>query len=215
MNALKKLSWFLIFFPVIAFADDASSARAQLISANLDLIKTVLFLSGFTLFVTAGYKLTLITTEGSKRPYAIPLMGFLVGAILMNPTISIGILGQTYFKASEFCFVVSDGAVDDSCMNTEISGVTGELKARIEKHSSRGVAEAFMQNARFVIGIFQIIGFIYFAVGAWGLKQVAGNEAEHGYGKPIIIMFASALIVDLPHTAAMAIETLEQIGINF
>ena len=101
-------------------------------------------------------------------------------------------------------------------MNTEVSGLTGELKARIEKLSSGSTAESFLGNIQIIIGLFQIIGLIYFAVGAYGIAQVAnGSSKESGYGKPIITMFASALIVDIPHTAMMAIETLEKIGINF
>ena len=101
-------------------------------------------------------------------------------------------------------------------MNTEISGLTGELKSRIEKLSSGGTAEKFLENIQIIIGIFQIIGLIYFSVGAYGLAQVAnGSSKDSGYGKPIITMFASALIVDIPHTAQMAIDTLEKIGINF
>ena len=48
------------------------------------------------------------------------------------------------------------------------------------------------------------------------MKQVAdGSSKDGGYGKPIITMLAAALIFDIPHTAQMAIDTLEKIGINF
>lgn len=206
----------LLFLPVIAFADDATQARVELISANIGLIKLVVFLIGFTLFVTGGCKLILLTEQGGKMGKSVPLMYFLVGSILMNLTIAIGIFGNTYFKAGDFCFVVAEGSINNACMNTEVSGLTGELKGRIEKLSSGNTAEQFMQNIQIIIGILQIIGFIYFAVGAYGLAQVAnGSSQEKGYGKPIITMFASALIVDIPHTAQMAIDTLEKIGINF
>lgn len=206
----------LLFLPVIAFADDATQARVEIISANIGLIKVVVFLIGFTLLVTGGYKLTLLTEQGGKMGKGVPLVYILVGTILMNLTIAIGVFGNTYFKAGDFCFVVDEGSINNACMNTEVSGLTGELKSRVEKLSSGSTAEQFMQNVQIIIGIFQIIGFIYFAVGAYGIAQVAnGSSKENGYGKPIITMFAAALIVDLPHTAQMAIDTLEKIGINF
>lgn len=206
----------LLFLPVIAFADDATQARVELISANIGLIKLVVFLIGFITFVSGGYKLILLTEQGGKMGKSVPLVYILVGTILMSLTTSIGVFGNTLFKAGDFCFVVAEGSINNGCMNTEVSGLTGELKARVEKLSSGNTAEQFMQNVQIIIGIFQIIGFIYFAIGAYGLAQVAnGSSKENGYSKPIITMFASALIVDIPHTAQMAIDTLERIGINF
>ncbi|WP_339491465.1 hypothetical protein [Pseudomonas sp. EA_15y_Pfl2_R67] len=218
MNVRNVITFLtLLFLPIVAFADgDATAARVELISANLGLIKLVIFLIGFILLVSGGYKLKLLSEEGSKMGKGVPLVYVIVGIILMNITLAIGVFGNTYFKAGDFCFVVSEGSINNACMNTEISGLTGEIKARLEKLSSGSTAEQFMENIQIIIGLFQIIGVIYFAIGAYGLAQVAnGSSKESGYGKPIITMFASALIVDIPHTAMMAIDTLEKIGINF
>lgn len=217
MNVRNVITFLtLLFLPIIAFADDATAARVELISANIVLIKRVIFLIGFIVFISGAYKLTLITEQGNKMGKSVPLVFLIVGAVLMNITLAIGVFGNTYFKAGDFCFVVSDGAINDGCMNTEVSGLTGELKGRIEKLSSGSTAEEFLQNFQIIIGIFQVIGLIYFAVGSYGIAQVSnGSSKENGYGKPIITMFASALIVDIPHTAQMAIDTLHKIGINF
>ena len=218
MNVRNVITFLtLLFLPAVAFADgDATAARVELISGNIGLIKIVIFLIGSIVFISGAYKLTLITEQGSKVGKSVPLIYIIVGTILMNITLAIGAFGNTYFKAGDFCFVVSDGAINNACMNTEVSGLTGELKARIEKLSSGGTAEKFLENIQIIIGLFQIIGLIYFSIGAYGIAQVAnGSSKDGGYGKPIITMFASALIVDIPHTAMMAIETLEKIGINF
>lgn len=218
MNVRNVITFLtLLFLPAVAFADgDATAARVELISGNIGLIKIVIFLIGSIVFISGAYKLTLIAEQGSKVGKSVPLIYIIVGTILMNITLAIGAFGNTYFKAGDFCFVVSDGAINNACMNTEVSGLTGELKARIEKLSSGGTAEKFLENIQIIIGLFQIIGLIYFSIGAYGIAQVAnGSSKDGGYGKPIITMFASALIVDIPHTAMMAIETLEKIGINF
>jgi len=218
MNVRNVITFLMmLFLPVVAFADgDATAARVELISSNIGLIKLVIFLSGFILFVNGAYKLKLLTDEGGKMGKSVPLIYIIIGAVLMNVTLAIGVFGNTYFKAGDFCFVVSEGAINNACMNTEVSGLTGELKARIEKLSSGGTAEKFLENIQIIIGLFQIIGLIYFSVGAYGIAQVSnGSSKESGYGKPIITMFASALIVDIPHTAQMAINTLHDIGINF
>ena len=191
MNVRNVITFLtLLFLPVVAFAD-ATQARVELISGNIGLIKLVIFLIGLIVFVAGAYKLTLITEQGSKVGKSVPLIYIIVGTILMNITLAIGAFGNTYFKAGDFCFVVSDGAINNACMNTEVSGLTGELKARIEKLSSGGTAEKFLENIQIIIGLFQIIGLIYFSIGAYGIAQVAnGSSKDGGYGKPIITMFA-------------------------
>ncbi|WP_339231805.1 hypothetical protein MHH62_20855 [Pseudomonas sp. FSL L8-0168] len=217
MNVRNVITFLtLLFLPAIAFADDVTQARVEMISANIGLIKLVIFLIGFIVFVSGCYKLKLLSDQDGKMGKSVPLIYVIVGAVLMNVTLAIGVFGNTYFKAGDFCFVVEEGAINNACMNTEISGLTGELKSRIEKLSSGGTAEKFLENIQIIIGIFQIVGLIYFSVGAYGIAQVSnGSSKESGYGKPIITMFASALIVDIPHTAQMAINTLHDIGINF
>lgn len=210
----------LLFLPAVAFAfgDDAAvKARAEIITAIQDLIYVGSFLIGLILIVSGGYKIKAMADNNQKANiFSAPMMAILVGVIMMNAANSLSVFGATYFNAEKFCLVIDDGRIDDSCMSTELVGVTGELKSRIEKLSSGSTAEKFMDNIQIIVGIFQVIGLIYFLVGAYGLVQVSnGSSKENGYGKPIITMFASALIVDIPHTVQMGLDTLKTIGINF
>ena len=157
-------------------------------------------------------------TQGPQSNKGVVLVTLLAGVVMMNAsgalsTYIVTMLGST----SGHCFILdSSQSVAANCWSAESSGLTGELKGRIEKLSSGSTAQAFMENINVIVGIFQVIGLIYFLVGAYGLVQVAnGSSRDSGYGKPIITMFAAALIVDIPHTAEMAISTLEKIGINF
>ena len=135
MNVRNVITFLtLLFLPTVAFADgDATAARVELISGNIGLIKIVIFLIGSIVFISGAYKLTLIAEQGSKVGKSVPLIYIIVGTILMNITLAIGAFGNTYFKAGDFCFVVSEGSINNACMNTEVSGLTGELKSRIEK----------------------------------------------------------------------------------
>lgn len=206
----------LLFLPVIAFADDATQARGETIFAWQRLVLVFFFLLGLGLMVVAGCKLTLVGEQGQKNAKTVPLMALFSGVLLMNVTATLGVFGNTYFDASEACFIITDGgSINSACMDTEISGLTGELKARVEKLSSGSTAEEFVRNIKIVLAVFQSIGLIYFGMGIWGLYEVSKGSAQNGYGKPVITMFASALIYDLPHTAQMAINTLTNIGINF
>ncbi|MEN4945018.1 hypothetical protein [Pseudomonas proteolytica] len=208
----------LLFLPAVAFAvgDDAENAQTVLQSALIKLILIIGFLVGLGTVIWAAYHLTLMSEQGQKNGKTKPVIGLIFGAVMMNATASLGVLGNTYFDVGEACYIISDGRVDDSCMSDATSGLTGELKARISKLSGDSTAQSFITHIKIIIGIFQTIGLTYFLIGAYGMKQVAdGSSKDGGYGKPIITMLAAALIFDIPHTAQMAIDTLEKIGINF
>ncbi|MBD8192300.1 hypothetical protein IFR35_10495 [Pseudomonas fluorescens] len=204
----------LLFLPIVAFAD-ATAARSEMIYSGQHLTLIIFFLLGLILLISGGYKLVLMGEQGQKNAKTVPVMFILAGVLLMNITTTLGVFGSTFFDVEKACYIVVEGGINGSCMDTEVSGLTGELKARIEKLSSGSTAEEFLRNVQIIIAIFQSIGLVYFGVGVYGLTQVASGSAQNGYGKPIITMFASALIFDIPHTAQMAIDTLEKIGINF
>ncbi len=217
-NVTSLLTVVFLFVPAFAFGasiDDATSNRVELIAAFNKLIILVGFLIGLTVTISGGYKLVQVGNQGAKFGWGAPAMYVLVGVIMMNVSPSLSVITNTYFKV-DFCTMIDESqSVSSSCFKDELSGLTGPLKERITRLSSDSTAEKFMENIEVIIGIFQVIGFIYFLTGAYGLTQVANGSAQHGYGKPIITMVASALIVDIPHTATMFIDTLHQIGINF
>ncbi|WPO30867.1 hypothetical protein REH59_04250 [Pseudomonas sp. BO3-4] len=217
-NFGKLITVALLLVPAFALGasvEDATSNRVELIAEFNKLIIITGFLIGLAVTIAGGYKLIQIGNQGSKFGWGAPAIYILAGVVMMNVSPSLSVITNTYFKV-DFCTMIDESqSVSSSCFKDEISGLTGPLKERITRLSSDSTAQAFMQNIEIIIGIFQVIGFIYFLTGAYGLTQVANGSAQHGYGKPIITMTASALIVDIPHTATMFIDTLHQIGINF
>lgn len=217
-NVSRLITVVLLLLPALAFAapiEDATSNRVEFIAAFNKLIILVGFMIGLAVTIAGGYKMIQVGNQGSKFGWGAPAMYVFVGVIMMNISPSLSVITNTYFKV-DFCTMIDESqSVSSSCFKDEISGLTGPLKERISRLSSDSTAEKFMENIEIIVGIFQVIGFIYFLVGAYGLTQVANGSAQHGYGKPIITMVASALIVDIPHTATMFIDTLHKIGINF
>lgn len=218
---LKTILFFvLLSISFFVFADDpiddSTSNRVELITAVLLTIKVSGFMIGLAIFITSLYKMKLLGENGQKNGISIVLVGALAGIFMMNTDAWLGVFTQSFFSTDEVCYVISDNKIDDNCFRDELSGLSGDLKERLRKQANVDTAAAFIDNIKIIIGMFQIIGFTYFLVGANGLVQVAnGSSKDGGYGKPIITMIAAALIVDIPHTAQMAINTLEQIGINF
>lgn len=220
MNVRNVITFLtLLFLPAVAFAfgnDAADNARIELISLGQTLTTVFGFLLGFVVFIAAGYKIALAANENQKNKFIAPIVGLLAGTVMMNVFVTLDVFTATFYGVDNFCQIIKDGSAVESCMSDAMSGLTGELKTRVEKLSSASTALAVMAQITIIVGLIQVIGLIYFLVGAYGLVQVAnGSSKESGYGKPIITMFASVLIVDIPHTAMLAIGTLETIGINF
>lgn len=216
MNARNLITLVVLFLPAITFGDDSTaSSQATLVSAGQILTTLIGFLVGFIVFINGWYKLSQVYNEGQKNALVGPVVYVLSGVLMMNVFLTLDVFTYTFFKVDNFCQIIKDEAVVQSCMSDAMSGLTGELKTRIEKFSTGSTAQAFLDHISIIVGLLQSIGLIYLLTGLYGLTQVANGSAQNGYGKPIITIFASALIVDIPHTAQMAISTLAKIGLNF
>ncbi len=217
-NVSRLITVVLLLLPALAFAapiEDATSNRVELIAAFNKLIIIVGFMIGLAVTIAGCYKMIQVGNQVAKFGWIAPAIYIMAGVVMMNVSPSLSVITNTYFNV-DFCTMIDESqTVSSSCFKDEISGLTGPLKERISRLSSDSTAEKFMENIQIIIGIFQVIGFIYFLTGAYGLTQVANGSAQNGYAKPIITMTASALIVDIPHTATMFIDTLHKIGINF
>lgn len=218
-NLLKIILFSAIILPSIVFAADAESAREELVVSIHKLVYYFGFLLGLILMISAGLKMKAASeAQGPNSNKGIIYISLLAGVLMMNSSATLSTYIATLLGGDGgHCFVLdSSQSAAENCWSADSSGLTGQLKTRVEKLSNAGVAATFMQNINVIVGMLQVIGFIYFFVGTYGLAQVAnGSSRDGGYGKPIVTMIASALIVDIPHTAEMAVSTLEKIGVNF
>lgn len=210
------LSLFII--PTLAFAEVESEREVIIVTVH-KLVYYFGFLIGLILMISAGLKMKAASdNNGPNSNKSIIYISLLAGVLMMNSSAALSTYIATLLGSDGgHCFILdSTQSAAENCWTAESSGLTGQLKNRVEKLSNAGVAASFMKNINIIVGILQVIGFIYFFVGVYGLVQVSnGSSRDGGYGKPIVTMIASALIVDIPHTAEMAIATLEKIGVNF
>jgi hypothetical protein len=165
-----------------------------------------------------GFKLLDLGGSGKDVKRQTTVVYAVAAVLFLNAGLGLGLIISSWGGSSEQpCFIASEtDGFSSTCFNDEMSELAGELRARVEKLSSDSTAKIFWDNLKFIVSVFQLIGLIYFLVGVYGLVQVSnGSAKDSGYGKPIVTMIASALIVDLPHTFQMFQATLQQVGINF
>lgn len=222
---MRCLIFLLVFISTSVFAadldlaDDSLKYSAELLHSIYTLVKIVVFAVGLIILIKCVMDMRLVGAEGSKITLGYVAVGIITATVMMNVDAALSTFGNTYFNKAGYekvCYLVEEAAISDTCFSDELRGFTGSLKTHIENMSGANTAENFINQIKIVISILQIIGLIYFSIGTYSLKQVAdGSSKDGGYGKALTTMIASALIVDLPHTAASAIETLHRVGIQF
>ncbi|WP_156176534.1 hypothetical protein [Pseudomonas veronii] len=226
IRIVKKLSTLILLFvissPVFANTslDEASASynRAELVGTFIQVVRYVGYFLGVLTFILMGYKMLDLGGSGKDVKRQTTVVYAVAAVLFLNAGLGLGLIISSWGGNYEQpCFIASEkDGFSSTCFNNEMSELAGELRARVEKLSSDSTAKIFWDNLKFIVSVFQLIGLIYFFVGVHGLVQVSnGSAKDSGYGKPIITMFASALIVDLPHTFQMLQATIRQVGINF
>lgn len=227
----------LSFFTQYAFADnianlDSNSAIAarETVIANLFWATTQIGrIIGMIVLIAGFYRMRMKAEMGPNGNISTTsiFVYIAVGFMMLSFSSTLGsliatFLGQTSTTGAGACFILNDSVTggrstldNGSCWNASSSELTGTLMDRVTKMSSASTAQEFLANINVIIGLFQLIGFIYFFVGMHGLVAVSKGSARNGYFKPLVIIIASALIVDLPHTAEIFLNTLKKVGINF
>jgi hypothetical protein len=139
------------------------------------------------------------------------------GALMINYTqATTSFITSILYEDSEYCFILdpSQSNSTSQCWSASTSESTTLLSDRINRLEGNEPSQEFRDNIDVLMAFFQLIGLIYFFKGAYGLKQVSDGGQKGGYGKPLLTMLAAALVLDLPHTLEVIMQTIEQIGFS-
>lgn len=198
----------------------ATDNRATLV-ANLYTFVTIFatFL-GIVLMIVGLVKLKK-RGDNPNDPKSFPsaiIVTILAGALAFNYSSSSNIFIKSFLgDESGYCFTI-DGAetsgdtLSEQCWDSSNSEVLNNIEARVNSMSTNSAGTTIKDNAETIIALFQTIGLIYFLKGLYGMKVTSEGQSRDGYGKPIITLIASALIIDLPHTIEMIQETINYLG---
>ena len=211
--------------PNFSVTSDAQAYREKLIVVAIFVAQALSILIGVILLVIACTRSAAYSEQSSSnKKITIPsiVMLFVCGAMLVSYTSTLGTLITTISgeKGDGVCYVVESSAdvkinSQSSCWSNAKSEISGSLDSTISsKFGNSEASEAFQNNTKVVVGLFQAIGFFFFISSIVSLKAVSDGSARHGYAKPMIILITSCLIIDLPHTASMIMATLQKLGVN-
>lgn len=200
-------------------SSSAQSAQDDLISAVIWGFYAGVMLVGAATLLLGFYELRLIAEQNNRskgKALALILVGFLMfsGSSTVN-TMMHTIRGD----GTGMCFVsdsqlVSKLSSSSGCWDTATSEVNGVLKDRILAQDSDAKTK-FLENLKTIVYLFQGLGIIYFFIGLNGLKKIADGSKGDSHWKHIWTIIFSVLIIDLPHTATVFLDTLQKLGVNW
>lgn len=197
----------------------SQSAQDDLISSVIWCFYAGVMLVGAATLLMGFYELRLIA-EQNNRAKGKAIVLILVGFLMFSGSSTVNTMMHTIRgDGTGMCFVsdsqlVSKLSNSSGCWDTATSEINGVLKDRILAQDSDAKTK-FLENLKTIVYLFQGLGIIYFFIGLNGLKKIAEGTKGDSHWKHIWTMIFAALIIDLPHTATVFIDTLQKLGVKW
>lgn len=195
-------------------------------------------LTGFEAIATYGYELTyyvglalgiVLFLHGIKKLMLYAknpndprnslgsVLGVMIGAsLLFGLQSSINMAVVTVNSSSTgHCFVNNEtgnsiNKHDAKCFNTDNSEITKDMRDLIEERSTTEALENFNKKASNFFLIMQFVGLVYFVRAIYEFKAVSDGQSNTTYGKIIIMLISSSLVIDMPNTLQMLLNTAKE-----
>lgn len=223
---------FFLLFSTVTFAEAASTAASSTDTSAADSFLTGLYilvrtigtlLGAFLVFI--GIKKTVEFAKDDRNPKNFPsaaIITVFAGGLLLNlnQTLSIGV--NTIVGGNDgYCFYsktsteygkfekIGEGS---ACFNNAMQVTDNIAKELSGQKNIEITLTNIKERLRILFTLLQVIGVIYFIKGIYMLKEAAEGSNNTGYGKIIIMLIASAIIIDLPHFLDMLINTIREVN---
>lgn len=207
-------------------AGSALSKREQLVSTGIMIVQKSATLSGLIILVATFLRITRYANASGtqNRPSIASIYVFAISGIMLfsyNSTLGTFITTISGQSGDGVCYVVEAPNTNvklnslSNCWSDASSEISGALATSVNKISGNSDAMTeFSDNVKIGVGLLQMIGFMFFCFSVHSLVEVGKGSARHGYFKPSVMLIASSLIVDLPHTAEIILSTLKSVGVT-
>lgn len=96
------------------------------------------------------------------------------------------------------------------CFNAKNSDITADLRDKLEQKGATESLELLQSKMQSFFYIIQALGLIYFIKAIFLLKSASEGSNSVTYGKCIIMLIMSSLVMDMPDTLQIIINTFKQ-----
>lgn len=211
----------LLIFSSACFAETSSvSAVLSDIEAVLPVWKTLALRSAQAvgvfgiIYVMVRLAVDTQKNQGWNRDtFHIARVGFglAICTMLINFGATLDLASATlYGKKSCYTAYLDSDAPASSCYDSSQTELTGESLSKITAIEDSSTVSSFVEEQQIYFNILATVGFASFVF--WMIKlyqKNAHNDSEHGYGKILISICASALIVDNYHIVSWSWNTIQ------
>lgn len=145
----------------------------------------------------------------------------MIGAsMLWSLQSSISLMTNT-LSNNNHCFVMSKNSEDignsinkhdGECFNAKNSEITQDLSSKLEKDGKTASLEILTRKINVFVKVLQTVGLIFFIKSIFLLKSCAEGSSGVTYGKVLTMLIASSLVLDMPNTLQMIINTAKEVS---
>ncbi|OEG74159.1 hypothetical protein BEL05_00740 [Shewanella colwelliana] len=175
---------------------------------------------GIVLFLHGIKKLTLYAKNPNDPRNSLgSVLAVMIGAsLLFGLQSSINMAVVTVNSSSTgHCFMNNEtgnsiNKHDAECFDASNSEITKDMRDLIEERSTTKALETFNKKAHNFFLIMQFVGLVYFVKAIFLFKAAAEGTSNTTYGKIIIMLISSSLIIDMPNTLQMLLNTAKEIA---
>jgi hypothetical protein len=219
MNIKFILVTLLLFLQLPLYAESAAAGTASfdsLFSAIYVLIRVVGFFTALLLAFLAIKKLVDYASD-NRNPKNSPVSAiimFFASGLLLNVDATLSMFINSLNDSGGYCFYGNTSGTEnpfgnDSNCFTEAQTITKDLAQELQKRSENTESiEKLQEKLRMLFTLFQLVGLVYFIKGIYMLKAASEGAQQASYGKIIIMIIASAAVIDMPHTIDLLVNTI-------
>ncbi|WP_195758985.1 hypothetical protein [Pseudomonas syringae] len=206
--------------PDVSVSTASKSYALQLIASVIWVVHKCYLLIGLILILSGLYSLKLWSDQPGKTSIKTPIIMIFVGVLMFSMLDTVTTtLNTIRGEKAGVCFVADSDLTaklssKSSCWDTAQSELSGATADRINKIGDTSTTEKLLEYLQIFCALAQAIGYVYFGIAVHGLYKLSQGSNRDGPYKSLIIMAASCLIIDLPHTAVVFIDMLKALGVN-
>lgn len=206
----------LLFTSLPLHAEDGNNFDALFGGAYI-LIRVAGFLSGLIL-AFLGLKKLIDYAGDSRNPKNSPLSSlimFFAAGLLLNINASLSVFINTLNNSGGYCFYGDLSGNSDTIFGNnsscfaEAKSITKDLANELQKQTENTESvKKLEEKLRMLFTLFQLVGLIYFIKGIYMLKAASEGSQQASYMKILFMIIASCLVIDMPHTIKILINTI-------
>ncbi|WP_318493168.1 hypothetical protein [Photobacterium leiognathi] len=222
---MKVIFYLILFF--ISLSTSADTGGSDTFEADQKSLVTSLLSASVSVSLVVGlyfgYKACIRFIEKQKYPndprYELTgaLWYLLTMVALINPFIGFDWILQTLALADPNGICIAYNSIstditsisDPNCFQTNTSSYSQNLLNTLKASSGSKFAELFNNNFRFLVGIFQVIAFVFYIIGWVKLTSILDGTERNSKIMPCVMIICSSLVMNLPFILKVILDGVE------